>query len=143
MSLVVGKYEHVSTQNSDQYLKKLGASFLLRKKVANRVEQPVVDICQEDDGLWTIRTTADLTTTTYQFRSGEPFKEKTSDGRTNLVEVTVENEAAVVTILETGENEDDPCMSTVISFTEDGMCQKSEVIGDNIQCVQMFRRIST
>ena len=57
MDSFVGKYERVSAERYDDFLKTLDVNFLLRK--AATVSSPVMEVAKEGD-LWTIKTSTSL-----------------------------------------------------------------------------------
>jgi fatty acid-binding protein 3 len=98
----VGKYERVSAENYDEFLKALNVGFLLRK--AATVSTPVMTVSKriapdkrlkvqifinvhawfqvsEADGKWTIQTATTLKTMELTFELGKEFEETTPDGR--------------------------------------------------------------
>jgi len=82
-----GKWERVSAEKYEEFLKALDVNFLLRK--AATVSTPVMDIT-EDAGTWTIKTSTTLKTMELKFKIGEEFEESTPDGREVTALVTHE-----------------------------------------------------
>jgi len=74
----VGKFKLVSSDNFDNYMKKVGVGFALRT-LANS-SSPVVDISHEGDK-WTMITTTTFKTVRLDFTPGVEFEETTPDGR--------------------------------------------------------------
>jgi len=60
-----GKWERVSAEKYEEFLKALDVNFLLRK--AATVSTPVMDIT-EDAGTWTIKTSTTLKTMELKFK---------------------------------------------------------------------------
>jgi len=81
----VGKYELVSSENFDEYLKAAGVG-LVQRTAASKVK-PVVEI-SEAGGKYSLKTLTALKNTEIVFTLGEEFDEKTADDRTCKSTVT-------------------------------------------------------
>merc|ERR1712198_464931 len=73
-----GKYQRVSAEKYEEFLKALDVSFMLRK--AATVSTPVMEV-SEEGGYWTIKTSTTLKAMELKFKIGEEFEETTPDGR--------------------------------------------------------------
>merc|ERR1712234_64447 len=80
-----GKYQRVSAEKYEEFLKALDVSFMLRK--AATASTPVMEVTEEG-GVWTIKTSTVLKS--MKLKVGEPFNEDTPDGRNVDSVVTVD-----------------------------------------------------
>lgn len=74
-----GQYKRTYEEKYDEFLSRLGVSFMLRKAMC--VSTPTLVIAQLDGDRWRMNTSTSLNTVEMVFRFGEAFDEKTSDGR--------------------------------------------------------------
>ena len=65
MDAFKGKYERVSAENYEEFLKELDVNFLLRK--AATVSTPVMEV-SEEGGVWTIKTSTSLKSMELKFK---------------------------------------------------------------------------
>jgi hypothetical protein len=85
---ITGKYQLVSSDNFEEYMKAVGVGLVMRKMAANAT--PVAEITQKGDE-WNIKTSTTFKTTEIKFKLGEQFKETTADGRVCMATITMEN----------------------------------------------------
>merc|ERR1712050_88732 len=78
MEVFKGKFERVSAENYEEFLKALDVSYLLRK--AATVSTPVLEIT-ENSGVWSIKSSTTLKSIELKFKVGVEFEETTPDGR--------------------------------------------------------------
>merc|ERR1712002_723568 len=78
MEVFKGKFERVSSENYEEFLKALDVSYLLRK--AATVSTPIVEIT-ENNGVWSIKSSTTLKSMELKFKIGVEFEETTPDGR--------------------------------------------------------------
>ncbi len=91
-----GTYKRTKEEKYEEFLNKLGLNFLLRK--AATVSTPVMEITETSPGKWRIKTSTTLKTLEINFKHGEPFDEKSLDGRDVTTTVTQEGETRWVTV---------------------------------------------
>merc|ERR1712018_695530 len=89
MEAFKGKYQRVSAEKYEEFLKALDVNFLLRK--AATVSTPVMEV-SEEAGVWTIKTSKTLKSMELKFKVGEEFDETTADGREVTALVTHEGD---------------------------------------------------
>merc|ERR1711970_1473578 len=65
-----GKYQRVSAEKYEEFLKALDVSFLLRKGAT--ISNPEMEVT-EDAGVWTIKTSTTLKSMELKFKVGEEF----------------------------------------------------------------------
>ncbi len=70
MDSFVGKYERVSAEKYDEFLKALDVNFLLRK--AATASSPVMEVSKKGD-VWTIKTSTSLKSMELEFEVGKPL----------------------------------------------------------------------
>ncbi|CAI5452831.1 unnamed protein product [Caenorhabditis angaria] len=96
---IVGKWNFVSSENFDEYLKAVGVGWAVRT-IATKTK-PTLDFVIEGDE-WRMTSTSTFKTFTLKFKLGVPFDDKTADGRDTGNVVTVENDRLIH--VETGKN---------------------------------------
>lgn len=84
-----GKYEMVSSDNYEEYLKAVGVGFANRKLAAS--SKPTVEITT-DGGAWRLKTVTTFKTTDLAFVLGEEFTEEREDGRECLTTFTLDGD---------------------------------------------------
>jgi len=84
----VGKFKLVSSENFDEYMKKLGIGFALRA-IGNSVK-PTIDVKHEGDK-WIIESHSTFKNVYLNFKLGEEFEETTPDGRVVKSVITLED----------------------------------------------------
>lgn len=95
-----GKYLMTSWENYEEFLRKLGVNFLLRKLATMGI--PIVEVTESEDGEWNIRRTTTvffkkvkLRAVDFKFRIGEEFDEVTPDRREVRSIVTVDGNSFI------------------------------------------------
>ncbi|OXA46797.1 fatty acid-binding protein, adipocyte [Folsomia candida] len=73
-----GKFELVSSDNFDEYLKACGVG--MAKRALAATAKPTIEI-SEAGGLFTMKTSSTFKNTEIKFKLGEEFDEETADGR--------------------------------------------------------------
>merc|ERR1711892_473294 len=112
----VHSYTQVSRDNYEEFLKELGAGFMLRK--AALASTPVMTI-SEDSGEWTMVTKTTLKSIELKFKMGVPFKEETTDGRSVETTVTMEGNKFFTNHKALKDGQKD--VSAVREFTDEGL----------------------
>jgi len=133
----VGKYERVSAEKYDEFLTALNVGFLLRK--AATFSTPVMSV-SEEDGKWTIETATTLKTMVLTFELGKEFEETTPDGREVRALVTQDGNKFIS--VQTALKEGQASTKVVREFKGDEVVQTMEVIGADVTCVQIFKRVA-
>merc|ERR1712004_717174 len=76
----LGKYDRVSADKYDEFLKELGVNMLLRK--AATASSPVFEVTYDTDSeTWSFKTSTMLKSMELEFKLNEEFDEKSPDGR--------------------------------------------------------------
>ncbi|KAI8749083.1 fatty acid-binding protein muscle [Biomphalaria glabrata] len=81
-----GKWDLEKSENFDEYMKALGVGMAMRL-IGNKAK-PRQEISIKD-GEWTITTSTALNKVEIKFKPGQPFEEKTADGRNVQTTCTV------------------------------------------------------
>ena len=138
MESFVGKYERVSAEKYDDFLKALDVNMLLRK--AATVSTPVMEVAKEGD-VWSIKTSTTLKSMELKFEIGKEFEETTADGREVTACVTLEGNKFVT--VQKAKKAGEKSTKSVREFKGDEVVQTMTIDGvDDLVCVQKFKRIS-
>jgi hypothetical protein len=86
---LIGNWKCVSTENFDEFLKKLDIGFMLRK-IANSLKPNLKIEFNKSDNKWNITTEASVKTSSVSFEINKEFDEGTQDGKTVQTTVTLE-----------------------------------------------------
>ena len=78
-SVIYGKWQLFQSENFENFMSRLGVSYLVRK-LGNK-STPVVTVSQGDDGLLSFKQESLVSTSEIKFKLGEQFDEKSADGR--------------------------------------------------------------
>ena len=139
MEAFKGKYERVSEEQYEAFLKALGLNAVMR--AAATASSPRLELT-ERDGEWTNKTSTLLKTLTLTYRLGQEFDYKTTDGRDTRALVTFEEGriVAVQRAIKEGER-------TTRTFMEmvgpDELVYTLTVEGvEGLRCVQRFKRVA-
>ena len=131
-----GKYERVSEEQYEDFLKALGVNFMLRK--AASVSTPVMEV-SELGGVWSIKTSTSLKAMELKFKIGEAFNETTPDGREVSAMVTLEGNKFISE--QTAKKSGQKSTKTVREFTGSECIVTMTIIGSDIVCVQKFKKL--
>ena len=131
-----GKYERVSEEQYDDFLKALGVNFMLRK--AATVSTPVMEV-SELGGVWSIKTSTSLKAMELKFKIGEAFDETTPDGREVSAMVTLEGNKFISE--QTAKKSGQKSTKTVREFTGSECIVTMTIIGSDVVCVQKFKKL--
>lgn len=134
---ISGRYRLLSTENFDEFMKRLGVG-LVRRKLANSIS-PVNVIIVNEDGSYTVRTETSVRTTELNFQLGIPFDEPTLDGR--VTKTTASRLGNVLTLDQKGDpakHEKDSKM--IRDFQGDSMYMS--LIVEDVVCKRVYQRIS-
>ena len=131
-----GKYERVSEEQYDDFLKALGVNFMLRK--AATVSTPVMEV-SELGGVWSIKTSTSLKAMELKFKIGEAFDETTPDGREVSAIVTLEGNKFISE--QTAKKSGQKSTKTVREFTGSECIVTMTIIGSDVVCVQKFKKL--
>merc|ERR1712113_853790 len=90
----LGKYDRVSADKYDEFLKELGVNMLLRK--AATASSPVFEVTYDTDSeTWSFKTSTMLKSMELKFKLDEEFDEKSPDGRDVKAKVTKEGDSFI------------------------------------------------
>ncbi len=134
MVQVTGKYKRTKCENNEEFLTKIGASFLIRK--AANASTPVMEIVDLGGGKWKITTSTTLKSMTVQFEFGKPWDEDTPDGRSVTSTMTKESDTKWVVVQKNKKGGPDVTCTRV--FKDDGI--DIEYACDGVVSKQFFAR---
>ena len=77
--IIYGKWQLTTSENFDEFMSRLGVSYLVRT-LGNK-SSPVVTVSKDDNDLLTFKQESLVSTSQISFKIGEQFDEKTADGR--------------------------------------------------------------
>ena len=138
MDSFVGKYERVSAEKYDDFLKALDVNMLLRK--AATVSTPVIEVAKEGS-VWSIKTSTTLKSMELKFEIGKEFEETTADGREVTACVSLEGNKLVT--VQKAKKGGEKSTKSIREFNGDEVIQTMTIDGvDDLVCVQKFKRIS-
>merc|ERR1712020_619550 len=135
-ALAKGKYERVSEDKYDDFLKALGVNFMLRK--AATVSTPVMEV-SELGGVWSIKTSTSLKAMELKFKDGEAFDETTPDGREVSALVTLEGNKFIS--IQTAKKTGQKSTRTIREFTGTECIVTMTIDGLDIVCKQKFKKL--
>lgn len=95
MSIITGKFDLVTSDNFDAYLKAAGVGFA--KRLIAGTMRPTVEIISNSDGSYLINTYSKLKNTTIRFHPGVEFDEETMDGRKAKSTIIIEGNKLIHT----------------------------------------------
>merc|ERR1711970_940543 len=132
-----GKYQRVSADKYEEFLKALDVNFLLRK--AATVSTPVMEV-SEEGGVWTIKTSTTLKSMELKFKVGEEFDETTADGREVTALVTHEGDKFIC--VQKAKKDGQKSTKSIREFTADECILTMTIDGmEDLVCVQKFKRV--
>jgi len=79
MVQIAGKYKRTKAENWEEFLDKIGTSFMIKK--AATISAPTQEVTELGGGKWRLVTATTLKSMTTEFEFDKPFDEKTTDGR--------------------------------------------------------------
>ncbi|XP_031843600.1 FABP-like protein [Nomia melanderi] len=134
MVQIVGRYQYVSNENFDEFVKALGQQELAAPLLASK---PIIEITQNGDQ-WTVVVTSDERSSTTTFKLNEPYEEKlpsferkfpsiaTKEGEKLRVETTVIDDMKIIRVYE---------------FTETGMQVHVSATSVDVKAVRTYKRL--
>ena len=135
MSLIVGKYQRVSSENGDKFLKALGLG--LNDEIIGEIISnfPTVINISHDGQLWTVKRTSSKTET-IQFREGESYQGKNFNGTAMPVVTTIQGNKMMTISEPDGSTKP---VKSVMTFSDDGMVLT--IHGETVNWVIKYKRI--
>ncbi|CAK9829774.1 Fatty acid-binding protein [Anthophora retusa] len=100
MVQIVGKYQHVSNENFEEFMKTLGHAELVTPLLQSKA---VVEI-QKNGEQWTINVTSNGKTSTATFKVNEPYEEKLPSSERKFQSVTTQNGDKFITETQVAES---------------------------------------
>lgn len=133
MVQIVGKYQHVSNENFEEFLKSSGHPELAGPLLQSK---PVVEITNNGDQ-WNIIVTSDNKSSTSTFKLNEPFEEKlpSYDRKFQSVAVLEGNTFKVTTEVA------DAKMYRVYEFTDTGMKVHLSSSKNDLKATRTYKRL--
>ena len=136
LEIAKGKYERISEEGFEEMLRALEVNFFLRKAAVT--SNPVMEIT-EKDGLWTIKMATIVKSIERYFRINKPFDEITADGREVASVMMLEGNRMV--LVQNAKKAGHKSTIAIREFDYEGCTLTTEIIGENVICVQKFKRI--
>merc|ERR1712002_1025315 len=133
---IVGKYQRVSSENGDKFLKALGLGLNdeIIGEIFSIIFSTVINI-SHDGQVWTVKRTSSKTET-IQFREGESYQGNPFNGTAMPVVTTIQGNK-MMTISEPEESTKP--VKSVMTFSDDGMVLK--IHGETENWVIKYKRI--
>jgi len=131
MAKLVGDWKIETSENFDEYMKKLGVNFALRK-MAN-LAKPTTHILLEGD-TYILQTKSTVKNTEIKFKLGEEFDEKTADGRTVKTTCSLEEDNKLI---QSQKGDVDSVLTRVVD--DDTLTLTCEA--DGVVCTRVYKRI--
>lgn len=88
---------------------------------------------------WSFKTSTALKTMELKFKLGEEFDETTPDGREVRALVTKDGDKFIS--VQTAKKEGEKSTKTVREFKGDEVVQTIEIVGGDLVCTQVFKRV--
>merc|ERR1711862_38545 len=133
----LGKYDRVSADKYDEFLKELGVNMLLRK--AATASSPVFEVTYDTDSeTWSFKTSTMLKSMELKFKLDEEFDEKSPDGRDVKAKVTKEGDSFIS--IQNAVKEGEKSTRIVREFKGDEVIQTSTIFGCDLICTQVFKK---
>eukprot|EP00092_Neocalanus_flemingeri_P021747 GFUD01023590.1.p1 GENE.GFUD01023590.1~~GFUD01023590.1.p1 ORF type:complete len:154 (-),score=40.58 GFUD01023590.1:79-495(-) len=138
MDAYKGKFERISSEGYEEFLKALDVSYILRK--AAMVSTPVMEF-SETNGVWSIKSSTTLKSMELKFKVGEEFEETTADGRD--VRAIAKVEGGKFVIVQKAKKAGQASTHTVRELNgPNELIYTLRIEGNNsLVCVQKFKRI--
>ena len=136
VAIAKGKYQQVSAENYEDFLKALDVNFLLRK--AATASTPEMSVTEEN-GVWEIKTSTFMKSMELKFQPGVAYNETTPDGRDVMTLVTLDGNKFISE--QTAKKEGQKSTKTVRDFSDTGCKVTMEVLGSGVSCLQIFKRL--
>ena len=133
---IVGKYDRVSEEGYEAFLKALDVNMLLRK--AAMASSPTL-VVTESGGKWNFKTSTTLKSMELSFELGKPTDESTTDGRQVTTVVTRDGDKFIS--VQTAKKAGQKSTKTTREFFDDKVVQTMEVVGTDVVCKQVFKRV--
>jgi len=133
-SIIYGKWQLFQSENFEEFMSKLGVSYVVRK-LGNK-STPVVTVSKEADVL-SFKQESLVSTSEIKFKIGEQFDEKTADGRAVKSTMTlVKPNALKHEMLGTNGGKDSVC---VREFFQDKMTCVCTV--DDVETTRVYKKL--
>ncbi|CAB3396610.1 unnamed protein product [Caenorhabditis bovis] len=129
---IVGKWNFVSSENFDEYLKEVGVGWAVR--VVATKTKPTLEFHVDGDE-WTMNSQSTFKNFTTKWKIGNQYDDKTADGRDVSNLFTIENDRLVQ--VETGKNGGKD--SRIERYIEDG---KLVIVCtcNNVKCTRVYAK---
>jgi len=133
-SIIYGKWQLFQSENFEEFMSKLGVSYVVRK-LGNK-STPVVTVSKEADVL-SFKQESLVSTSEIKFKIGEQFDEKTADGRAVKSTMTlVKPNALKHEMLGTNGGKDSVCIR---EFFQDKMTCVCTV--DDVETTRVYKKL--
>ncbi|XP_068206606.1 fatty acid-binding protein-like [Palaemon carinicauda] len=126
-----GKYEHVKSENFDEFLKSIGVPLIPRKMVTS--SNPVVEVSKEGD-VWVIRMSTLIRTIEYKFTPGEPIQTETMGGMAQNVFTFEDN------VIKHTQKSDTYTTEVLREFSDDSLVMTLKHVESGTTCHRYFKR---
>jgi len=135
MVQIAGTYKRTKCENWEQFLDKIGTSFMIKK--AATISTPTQEVTDLGGGKWKLTTATTLKSMTTEFEFDKAFDEKTTDGRDVTCTVTKEGDSKWV-ITQKNKKAGGPDVKVTRAFTDAGIEMEYESGG--VVSKQFFAR---
>jgi len=125
-----GKFELVSSDNFDEYLKACGVGMAKRALAASA--KPTVEI-SESGGVYKMKTLSTLKNTEITFKLGEEFDEETADGRKSKSTMTADGNKLIHS-----QKIGDDSSKTVREFSADSL--KATFTAKDVSATRVYKK---
>ncbi|CAK9820418.1 Fatty acid-binding protein [Anthophora plagiata] len=134
MVQIVGKYQHVSNENLEEFVKTLGHAELAAPLLQSKA---VVEI-QKNGEQWTITVTSNGKTSTATFRVNEPYEEKLPSSERKFQSVTTQNGDKFVTETQVS---DSVKVVRLYEFTDTEMKVHLSTNKSDVKATRVYKRL--
>jgi len=131
----VGKFLLESSENFDEYMKKVGVNFALRK-IAGLAKNTI--IFSVDGPKITYKSESTVRNQTMTFELGKEFDETTQDGRQVKSTITIDGDGKMV---QKQVSVDPAGMNSTITRSIQGDYLIAEIQCDDVKCTRKYKRI--
>lgn len=132
MAQFEGKYEHIKSENFEEFLRAIGVPMIPRKLVT--ASNPTVEVTREGE-YWVIRMATLIRTIEYKFIPGETIQTETMGGMAENVFTFEEN-----TIKQT-QKSDTYTTEVLREFTDEGLVMTLRHLESGTICYRHFKRV--
>ena len=131
---LVGKWKLSSSENFDEFMKKLGVGFMLRK-LGNTLKPSLTIEFENGSNRWTMTSESTFKTTSVSFEINKEFDEETPDGRKVKSTVTIDGSKLVHT-----QRQDGKVICIMLREVDSNGDQICILKADDVEAKRVYRR---